>query len=171
MNKNVVNLRKSKIAVLPNGDRLKYSEYIVSPHWREKHALFLKKGGYRCSFMPWLKIGKGKRYACHHTGLGYQNLGQEFYGRDVLIMHPKVHMWFIHGILSGFKSASRQRSPYPNTGQKLVHAFCRLPVVVKMLVWAALFAGIPVFVLSYFNPELGLVFVVAIAAFVLFRKC
>lgn len=162
--------RQAKVAVLPNGDRLKYSEYTVSDHWRSKHAFFLKKGQYRCSFMPWLKIGRGKRYACHHTGSGYENLGHEFYGKDVLILHPRVHMWFVHGILAGFKSASRQRTPYPNTAQKLFHAFCRLPIAIKMIIWAGLLIGLPVFVLSYFNPDLGLAFALAIAGFALLQK-
>lgn len=107
---------------------MKYSEYIVSSEWRNKHREFLQKAGYRCAFSG-LKIGKGKRYACHH--MHYENLGNENYGRDIVCLHPWFHKWVIHGLLSGFKRPSQQKI-YPNTAQTIAHAWCLLPAIVKL---------------------------------------
>lgn len=52
---------------------MNYSQYIVSSQWRSKHKEFLKRSHYRCAFFPFIKVGRGKRYNCHH--MSYKNLG------------------------------------------------------------------------------------------------
>lgn len=158
----------SRLAQLPDGRTMKYGEYIVSPEWRSQHAKFLFRGGYRCSFMPWVKIGKGKRYACHH--MNYDRLGREAYGRDIIVLCPWVHMMVAHGILAGFKSASKQRSPYPNKAQKLFHFFCRLPLFLKWVAWVdfiVLVVGGPITLASYFWPDLGVGLAIGAACLVI----
>lgn len=107
---------------------MNYRDYITSSEWRDKHKGFLQKSGYRCAFSG-LRIGKGKRYNCHH--MHYENLGDEEYGRDIICLHPWFHRWVIHGILSGFKSTTKQKT-YPNTPQQIAHAWCCLPGIGKM---------------------------------------
>lgn len=70
---------------------------------------------------PWIRIGKGHRYAVHH--MHYRNLGNERLGRDVVPLCPFAHDFVIHGVLAGFKSAGKQRS-YPNLAQKALHFWC-----------------------------------------------
>lgn len=110
--------------------KVNYHTYITSRAWRDKHPKFLKRAGYRCSFFPWIKCGKGHPYAAHHKT--YKNLGNEQYGKDVIILCPLAHNWVIHGILSGFKSAGKQRC-YPNLAQRIAHRWCNMPLVVKLL--------------------------------------
>lgn len=107
---------------------MNYSQYIVSPEWRNKHKDFLKQARYRCAFFPLLKVGKGKRYNCHH--MNYENLGSERLWIDVVVLHPFIHKWIIHGILSGFKRPSQQKS-YPNVFQKTAHFWCCQPVMLR----------------------------------------
>jgi len=45
----------------------------------------------------------------------------------------------IHGILSGWKSAGKQKH-YPNAAQRLAHACCRLPPRCRQWLWPALAA-------------------------------
>ncbi len=99
-----------------------YNEYIVSRQWYSKHPSWLKSVGHRCTMFPWVRIGYGKGgYAIHH--LHYSNLGQEKLGRDVVPLSRFAHDYIIHGILSGFKSAGKQRN-YPNLAQRLAHIWC-----------------------------------------------
>ncbi len=99
-----------------------YSDYIVSRDWYSKHSNWLKITGYRCTMFPWVRIGYDKRrYAIHH--MRYANLGQEQIGRDVIPLCRFAHDYIIHGILSGFKSAGKQRG-YPNLAQRLAHLWC-----------------------------------------------
>jgi hypothetical protein len=56
---------------------------------------------------------------------------------DVVCVHPWVHKWILHGILSGFKRPSQQKS-YPNTAQKLAHYWCCQPVMVRAALVIAL---------------------------------
>jgi hypothetical protein len=109
-----------------------YRAYITSPEWRNKHKGFLKRSHHRCSFSL-LPIGrkiKGKYcgYAIHH--MNYKNLGSEQLWIDVITLHPFIHKWIIHGILSGFKRPSQQKD-YPNHAQRLAHFWCCQPVMVR----------------------------------------
>ncbi len=116
---------------------VEYVSYIQSHEWYSKHPVWLKKVSYRCTLFPWIKIGKGHKYACHH--MNYKNLGNEHLGRDVIPVSPFAHNFVIHGILSGFKPTGKQRG-YPNLAQRLVHFWCvqRLWVKIAMafvLIW------------------------------------
>jgi hypothetical protein len=113
---------------------MNYKTYIVSPEWRSKHKGWLKRAKYRCAFLPFLSLKK--RYNCHH--MNYENLGNEQLWVDVICVHPWVHKWILHGILSGFKRPSRQKN-YPNIAQRLAHAWCCLPVLLR-----AVFVGLSV---------------------------
>jgi hypothetical protein len=112
-----------------------YRDYITSPEWRSKHKDFLKRSRYRCSFLPLLSVKK--RYNCHH--MNYENLGDEELWRDVIVLHPFIHKWIIHGILSGFKRPSQQKS-YPNLAQQAAHAWCCTPVLIRAI-WFGLGLG------------------------------
>lgn len=98
-----------------------YHTYIKSNNWYSKHKGWLAAVGNRCTMFPWVQVGKGHRYAIHH--MNYKNLGDEKLGRDVIPLCPFAHDYVIHGILSGFKSAGKQRN-YPNLAQRLVHFWC-----------------------------------------------
>jgi hypothetical protein len=114
-----------------------YRNYITSPEWRSKHKPFLKRSHYRCALLPFLSLKK--RYNCHH--MNYQNLGDEQLWVDVVCVHPWVHKWILHGILSGFKRPSQQRS-YPNTAQRLAHVWCCLPVLLRGVLAIALVVNV-----------------------------
>lgn len=105
-----------------------YRNYITSTEWRSKHKEFLKASHYRCAFFPWVKVGKKRRYNVHH--MNYENLGSERLWVDVVCLCPFAHGFIIHGLLSGFKRPSQQRS-YPNTAQRLAHFWCCQPVVIR----------------------------------------
>lgn len=109
-----------------------YKTYITSPEWRNKHKGFLKRAHYRCSFslLPIGKTIKGKYfgYAIHH--MNYQRLGDERIWEDVIPLHPFIHRWIIHGLLSGFRRPSQQKN-YPNKVQQLAHFWCCQPVVLR----------------------------------------
>ncbi len=111
---------------------MNYRDYITSLEWRDKHKGFLKRSHYRCSFslLPIGKSIKGKYrgYAIHH--MNYLNLGNEQLWIDVVALHPFIHRWIIHGILSGFKRPSQQKN-YPNTAQKIAHFWCCQPAVLR----------------------------------------
>lgn len=110
------------------GSKMDYRSYITSNEWRSKHKDFLKSSHYRCAFFPWVKVGKKRRYNVHH--MNYENLGSERLWVDVICLCPFVHSFIIHGLLSGFKRPSQQKR-YPNTAQRLAHAWCCLPVLVR----------------------------------------
>lgn len=103
-----------------------YRSYIVSPEWRGKHKEFLKRSRYRCAFFPLLSVKK--RYNCHH--MNYENLGSEQLWVDVVVLHPWIHKWIIHGLLSGFKRPSQQKN-YPNAAQRLAHFWCCQPPLLR----------------------------------------
>lgn len=107
---------------------MNYQSYIVSPEWRGKHKEFLRRSRYRCSFFPFIKVGRKHRYNCHH--MNYENLGNERLWVDVIVVCPFVHQFIIHGLLSGFKRPSQQKI-YPNTAQKITHFWCCQPVMVR----------------------------------------
>lgn len=107
---------------------MNYQSYITSAEWRDKHKGFLKRSHYRCAFFPWVKVGKGKRYNCHH--MNYQNLGDEQLWVDVICLCPFVHNFIIHGLLSGFRRPSQQKD-YPNVSQRLAHFWCCQPVIIR----------------------------------------
>lgn len=117
-----------------------YASYIVSPEWRDKLPTWLKLADHRCSLFPWMivgkkvSVGKGKRvykpYAAHH--MHYENQGAELYGRDVIILSKFAHKYIIHGICSGFKSAGKQKTPYPNLAQRMLHGWCVQATVIKL---------------------------------------
>lgn len=107
---------------------MNYQSYIVSPEWRGKHKEFLRRSRYRCSFFPFIKVGRKHRYNCHH--MNYENLGNERLWVDVIVVCPFVHQFIIHGLLSGFKRPSQQKI-YPNTAQKIAHFWCCQPVMVR----------------------------------------
>ena len=107
---------------------MNYREYITSPEWRDKHKDFLKRSHYRCAFFPFIKVGKKARYNCHH--MNYENLGDEQLWVDVICLCPFAHSFIIHGLLSGFRRPSQQKS-YPNTAQRLAHGWCCQPVIVR----------------------------------------
>jgi hypothetical protein len=109
---------------------MNYSQYIISTEWRSKHKDFLKSSHYRCAFFPWVKVGRKARYNVHH--MSYKNLGNERLWVDVVCLSPFAHSFIIHGILSGFRRPSQQKN-YPNTAQRLVHAWCCLPVFLRGL--------------------------------------
>jgi hypothetical protein len=130
------------------GADMTYQTFIKSNDWRKRHPEFLLRSGYRCALLPWIRCGRvrGKyyRYNCHHTN--YRHLQSERYGRDVLIVSPFAHRVIIHGVLSGFKRAAEQRH-YPNTPQRIVHLFCRLPVPVKFAAYV-IAIGVIAFIIS-----------------------
>lgn len=108
--------------------RPNYRDYITSDEWRSLHPVFLEKSRYRCSMFPWVRCGKKYRYNVHH--MNYDNLGDEQLWRDVIVLCPFAHTWIIHGILSGFKRPSKQKS-YPNKYQRAVHLWCCTPVSLR----------------------------------------
>ena len=110
------------------GSKMDYRSYITSNEWRSKHKYFLKSSHYRCAFFPWVKVGRKARYNVHH--MNYKNLGNERLWVDVVCLCPFVHSFIIHGLLSGFKRPSQQRS-YPNTAQRLAHLWCCMPVLMR----------------------------------------
>jgi hypothetical protein len=112
-----------------SGSKMDYRSYITSTEWRSKHKDFLKSSHYRCAFLPWVKVGKKHRYNVHH--MNYKNLGSECLWVDVICVCPFAHSFIIHGLLSGFKRPSQQRS-YPNTAQRLAHAWCCIPVLIRL---------------------------------------
>jgi hypothetical protein len=114
---------------------MNYSQYITSSEWRSKHKDFLKQSHYRCAFFPWVKVGKKARYNVHH--MNYSNLGNERLWVDVICLSPFAHSFIIHGILSGFRRPSQQKK-YPNTGQRLAHAWCCLPVMIRLVLMVAI---------------------------------
>jgi hypothetical protein len=100
---------------------------------------------------PWIKCGKGKRYNCHH--MNYDNLGDEQLWKDVIVLSPFAHTWIIHRILSGFKRPGKQKS-YPNTPQRIAHAWCCTPVVVRK--WGGLLLiAITSFSISFLIAAMG----------------
>lgn len=111
---------------------MNYQTYITSPEWRDKHKGFLKRSHYRCSFslLPIGKKIKGRYfgYAIHH--MNYLNLGNEQLWVDVVALHPFIHRWIIHGILSGFKRPSQQKN-YPNWLQRSAHFWCCQPPLLR----------------------------------------
>jgi len=107
---------------------MKCSSYITSSEWRSKHPVFLKQSYYRCAMFSFIKVGKKARYNVHH--MNYKNLGDERLWVDVICLSPFAHSFIIHGILSGFKRPSQQKN-YLNTAQKLVHAWCCLPGLLR----------------------------------------
>jgi len=112
---------------------MNYRSYISSREWRAKHKQWLKAANYRCAMFPWVRVGqlpKGKyhRYAIHH--MHYNSLGRERYWFDVLPLCPFAHDGILHGLLSGYRSASQQKR-FPNFAQILVHAWMRIPGVLK----------------------------------------
>lgn len=116
-----------------------YSDYIRSDAWRDKHRAWLQQGQYRCAMLPWVVVGRQvngqyRSYRIHH--LHYGNLGREQYWWDVLPLCPFAHDWIIHGVLSGWRSAGQQQY-YPNTAQRMAHAWCRLPSFLKAITWFA----------------------------------
>ena len=112
-----------------SGSKMDYRSYITSTQWRSKHKDFLKASHYRCAFFPWVKVGKKHRYNVHH--MNYKNLGSERLWVDVVCLSPFAHSFIIHGLLSGFKRPSQQRS-YPNTAQRLAHCWCCIPVAIRV---------------------------------------
>jgi hypothetical protein len=116
---------------------MNYSQYIVSSEWRDKHSYFLKRSHYRCAFFPFIKCGKKARYNVHH--MNYDNLGDETLWVDVIVVSPFVHNFILHGLLSGFRRPSQQKS-YPNKAQQLAHFWCCQPVLLRgalgvLLLW------------------------------------
>jgi hypothetical protein len=119
--------------------KVHYQTYIVSQEWRSHHPKWLKAVGYRCTLFPWIRIGKGKPYAIHH--LHYRNLGHERLGRDVLPLSKFAHEKVVHGLLSNWKSAGKQRS-YPNLSQQMMHEWMRQRCWFKQLLLLGLFGGL-----------------------------
>lgn len=124
-----------------------YRTYITSSEWRGKHKGFLKRSHHRCSFslLPIGKTIKGKYfgYAIHH--MNYDNLGDEQLWIDVIALHPFIHRWIIHGLLSGFKRPSQQKN-YPNTAQRLAHFWCCQPVIVRAVFFVLLLVNLVKFI-------------------------
>lgn len=116
-----------------------YRGYITSSEWRNKHKDFLKRSHYRCSFFPFIKVGKKARYNVHH--MNYENLGNETLWVDVIVVCPFVHNFILHGLLSGFRRPSQQKN-YPNTAQRLAHFWCCQPVMVRGVLAIALLVNV-----------------------------
>ena len=136
-----------------------YSSYMISDEWRDKHADFLKAAHYQCALTPWVKIGKGAKYRCHH--LTYAHLGHEKYWWDVLCLSPFAHDRIIHGICSGGKRPHQQKH-YPNTAQSLVHSWCRLPAWVKYGAISAVFFGIGYAFAGLLGGVIGVLIVITV---------
>lgn len=115
---------------------MNYKDYITSAEWRGKHKGFLKRSRYRCAFSF---ISVKRRYNCHH--MNYDNLGDEQLWVDVIVVHPWIHKWILHGILSGFKRPSQQKS-YPNAAQRLAHGWCCQPVLIRGVLVVVLLANL-----------------------------
>jgi hypothetical protein len=114
-----------------------YRAYITSPDWRGKHKGFLKRSRYRCAFLPFLSLKK--RYNCHH--MNYDRLGEEVLWEDVICLHPWIHRWIVHGILSGFKRPSQQKK-YPNKFQQTFHFWCTLPHSIRLVLMIAIIVNV-----------------------------
>ncbi len=112
--------------------KINYRAYIQSKEWYGKHKFWLLESNYRCSMFPWIQCGKGKPYRMHHKT--YDNVGDEALWKDVIVLSPFAHDFIIHGILSGFKSAGKQKGKYPNRAQKIAHTWCCLPITMKFAV-------------------------------------
>lgn len=112
--------------------KINYRAYIQSNEWYTKHKFWLLESNYRCSMFPWIQCGKGKPYRMHHKT--YDNVGDEMLWEDVIVLSPFAHDFIIHGILSGFKSAGKQKGKYPNRLQKIAHIWCCLPITMKFAV-------------------------------------
>lgn len=108
---------------------MNYYSYIRSRSWLSRHPSWLKRSKYRCAMFPWVKVGKGHSYHCHH--MSYKNLGYEKLYRDVIVLSPFAHNLIIHGILSLGQKPSQQ-SHYPNLLQRIAHFWCCLPILVKV---------------------------------------
>lgn len=118
---------------------MNYKHYITSQEWRLKHKDFLKSSHYRCAFFSWIKVGKKHRYNVHH--MNYKRLGDERLWHDVICLCPFAHSFIIHGLLSGFRRPSQQKN-YPNTAQRLAHAWCCLPVILRSMLAVVLVINI-----------------------------
>lgn len=127
-----------------------YRNYIISPEWRLKHKGFLKQSHYRCAMFPWIKVGKKARYNVHH--MNYDRLGDERLWHDVICLCPFAHSFIIHGLLSGFRRPSQQKN-YPNTAQRLAHAWCCLPVILRSALAVALIVNISLISCSKSPPD------------------
>ncbi len=112
-----------------------YQSYIQTDQWRSRHSEWLRAVGYRCTLLPWIRIGRGRPYAVHH--LHYANLGNERLGRDVLPVSKFAHQVIIHGLLSWGKPAGQQRR-YPNLGQQIAHTWMRQRLWFKAVLAIAL---------------------------------
>jgi hypothetical protein len=121
--------------------KVQYSQYILSQAWRSQHPQWLQAVGYRCTLLPWIRIGKGQPYAIHH--LHYHNLGHERLGRDVLPLSKFAHEKIIHGLLSGWKSAGKQRN-YPNLLQHIMHEWMRQRFWFKQILLLGLMGGVAI---------------------------
>lgn len=116
-----------------------YRNYITSSEWRSKHKDFLKASHHRCAMFPWVKVGNKARYNVHH--MNYKRLGNERLWDDVICLCPFAHSFIIHGVLSGFRRPSQQKN-YPNTAQRLAHAWCCLPVMLRAMLAVVLVINI-----------------------------
>lgn len=112
-----------------------YKQYMQSKEWYRKHNYWLLKSNYRCSMFFWIQCGRGKSYRMHHKT--YKNVGKEELWKDVIVLCPFAHDFIIHGILAGFKSAGKQKGKYPNRLQRIAHAWCCLPLIMKLVTIAA----------------------------------
>jgi hypothetical protein len=109
---------------------MNYKKYLLGQEWRSKHPIFLKQSRYRCAMFSFIKVDKKARYNVHH--MNYKRLGNERLWVDVICLCPFAHSFIIHGLLSGFRRPSQQKN-YPNTAQRLAHAWCCLPVILRGL--------------------------------------
>lgn len=134
-NKRPSEIKTKTVGNKGNGKKpfVQYSSYICSQKWQEKQKQFLKETGYRCSFLGSIigKKFKGKYrgYNLHH--MNYKNLGDERLWIDVILVSSWVHTFIIHGVLSGFKRPSQQKS-YPNLPQRCFHFWCCQPHLLRV---------------------------------------
>ena len=118
---------------------MNYKHYITSFEWRSNHKNFLAKSHYRCAMFHFIKVGQKYRYDVHH--MNYERLGDERLWHDVICLCPFAHSFIIHGLLSGFRRPSQQKN-YPNTAQRLAHAWCCLPVILRLMLAVVLVINI-----------------------------
>lgn len=96
---------------------------------RKHHDRWLWMCCHRCP-LTLRAIGKYRggygKYNMHHA-----NYASDLYWFSIIPLSKAAHQGFIHGVLSGNKSAGEQRR-YPNLAQVLVHSWLRVVLIVLL---------------------------------------
>ncbi|NEO43181.1 MAG: hypothetical protein F6K55_03285 [Moorea sp. SIO4A3] len=112
-----------------------YYSYIKSPFWRNKRTSFFKSAGKRCQLTG---ILLNQKYHAHHCS--YDNLGNEQFNKDVIILHPFVHRYIFHYLLSGGIRKPGQQKNYPNKAQEIARCICVTSWLSRLTILSSLIA-------------------------------